>query len=232
MAATSRRSPRPRPYASSLRAAGLATEATKGTDMTTTTEPRSVTSDEPFDGYTPALARRLEERIDDVDNMIAIAFHVSARLSPVVADVDQILNVVVEDIGQRYRSHRERTPNSPMNVAQFVDHYISQVEGVADADPFSRATKWEQHIERLDTVTVNHERAPSGVSRRLRCLDPCCIDDPHADMALLIDGQLVGGTRYNQDEQWVSWGPAGKSTGHRTRSDAEVVQLDTYRTRH
>jgi len=108
---------------------------------------------------------------------------------------------------------------------------VSQVEA-ADADASSPTVVWATHIERLDTVRVPLDRPPSGVSRRLRCTDSCCLDDPHAKMDLLVDGQVIGGTRYGQDEQWVSWGPAGRSTGHSTRSEAEIAQLDTYRTRH
>ena len=200
--------------------------------MTITTEPRSAMDDPmnmPFDGYTPELARQLEERADEIDHLIAIAFHLSARLSPYVLDREQIINVVVEDVGQRYRSHRERTPH-PVSVAQFVDDYVSQVEAAeAEASP---AEVWANHIERLDTVLVPLDRPPSGVSRRLRCTDSCCIDNPHADMDLLVGGEVIGGTRYEPDAQWVSWGPAGRSTGHSTRSEAEIAQLNTYRTRH
>lgn len=201
--------------------------------MTITTEPPSVTDDPtsmPFDGYTPQLARQLEERVDETDHLIAIAFHLSARLSPYVLDRDQVINVVVEDVGQRYRWHRERTPR-PVSVAQFVDDYVSQIEA-AGADASSPAEAWANHIERLDTVTVPLDRPPSGVSRRLSCTDSCCIDDPHAKMDILVERQVIGGTRYDQDEQWVSWGPAGRSTGHSTRSEAEIAQLDTHRTRH
>jgi hypothetical protein len=183
--------------------------------MSTATEPFPVADPtRSFDGYTPELARRLEERADELDDMIAIAFHLSARLSPHVQDTAQLLCVVVEDIGWRYRSHRERTPQNPMGVAQFVDEYVNQVEATAEGDTRSRAEVWADHIARLDTTIVPFD------------------DNPHADMTLLVDEQVIGGSRYDPDEQWMSWGPAGKSSGHSSRSAAELVQLDTYRARH
>lgn len=51
------------------------------------------------------------------------------------------------------------------------------------------------------------------------------------DFLLLVDGREIGGTYYGDatgipdGEHWVSWGPAGHSMGHRTREDAEQVQL-------
>lgn len=55
---------------------------------------------------------------------------------------------------------------------------------------------------------------------------------PGEDYWLLIDGQNIGTTWYcsagyvNDGERWASDGPAGLSMGHRTREDAEQVQLD------
>lgn len=54
------------------------------------------------------------------------------------------------------------------------------------------------------------------------------------DYLLHIDGHEVGGTYYcdatdiRDGEHWASWGPAGLSMGHRTREDAEQVQIDAH----
>ncbi len=52
------------------------------------------------------------------------------------------------------------------------------------------------------------------------------------DFYLLVDGQRIGGTywcpvgpKIEAGKQWVSYGPAGYSFGHRTREDAEKAQL-------
>jgi len=51
------------------------------------------------------------------------------------------------------------------------------------------------------------------------------------DFYLLVDGERIGGSywcsaEYVKDgERWASWGPAGLSMGHRTREDAERVQV-------
>lgn len=51
------------------------------------------------------------------------------------------------------------------------------------------------------------------------------------DFHLLVDGDVIGGTywcsaeNYKDGERWASYGPAGYSFKHRTREDAERVQL-------
>lgn len=51
------------------------------------------------------------------------------------------------------------------------------------------------------------------------------------DFHLLVDGNVIGGTywcsaeNYKDGERWASYGPAGYSFKHRTREDAERVQL-------
>lgn len=51
------------------------------------------------------------------------------------------------------------------------------------------------------------------------------------DFHLLVDGNVIGGTywcsaeNYKDGERWASYGPAGYSFRHRTREDAERVQL-------
>jgi hypothetical protein len=54
------------------------------------------------------------------------------------------------------------------------------------------------------------------------------------EFLLIIDGQAIAGTYYctareiRPNQRWASWGPAGLSMGHRTREDAEQVQVDAY----
>lgn len=56
-------------------------------------------------------------------------------------------------------------------------------------------------------------------------------DNCGEDFHLLVNGEIIGGTywasaeRVKDGERWVSYGPAGYSFGHRTREDAEQVQL-------
>lgn len=51
------------------------------------------------------------------------------------------------------------------------------------------------------------------------------------DFTLLVDSEEIGSTYWcsadyvKDGERWASWGPAGLSMGHRTREDAERVQL-------
>jgi hypothetical protein len=58
---------------------------------------------------------------------------------------------------------------------------------------------------------------------------------PGEDFLLLVDDVEIGGTYWcaadyiADGDRWASWGPAGLSMGHRTREDAEVVQLRAHR---
>jgi hypothetical protein len=114
-----------------------------------------------------------------------------------------------------------------MSLAAHVERYIQQVKAQA-APHTTPATLWAQHVNRLDPPIHVAQPQPSGVSRQLRCYDPCCLDNPHAEMVLTVKGQIIGGTTFDRRNQWSSWGPAGDSPGHPTRSAAEVVQLNAH----
>jgi hypothetical protein len=59
-------------------------------------------------------------------------------------------------------------------------------------------------------------------------------DTPGEDYWLLVDGWQIGQTYWCGGAsildgcRWASFGPAGLSMGHRTRDDAERVQVDAY----
>ncbi|GIH95279.1 hypothetical protein ACFFMN_23250 [Planobispora siamensis] len=64
------------------------------------------------------------------------------------------------------------------------------------------------------------------------------VNTPGEDYLLLADGQPFGGTYWcssgdiPKGSKWASWGPAGYSMGHRTRTDAEQVQIDAWTAMH
>lgn len=57
---------------------------------------------------------------------------------------------------------------------------------------------------------------------------------PGEDHLLLVDGKEIGGSYWcsadyvKNGQRWASYGPAGLSMGHRTREDAEQVQVDAH----
>ncbi|WP_105973675.1 hypothetical protein [Streptomyces geranii] len=76
------------------------------------------------------------------------------------------------------------------------------------------------------TVVVTREPEHPGYDELLDA------DGYGDDFRLLVDGETIGGTYHcppgpniRAGMQWASYGPAGYSLGHRTREDAEQVQL-------
>jgi hypothetical protein len=57
---------------------------------------------------------------------------------------------------------------------------------------------------------------------------------PGEDYDLLVNGEAIGGTYWcgsgtvKNGQRWASYGPAGLSMGHRTREDAEQVQVNAH----
>jgi hypothetical protein len=172
------------------------------------------------------MARRLEECEDERGTLIDIGILVSPRLWLYLGpDLDPI-RVVIDDIAYRYRSHRERTPETGrLSVAHYVDRYVKRIKAGFVKDGRTPTAMWLDFVSNLEPRVRIAEPLPSGVSRRLRCFDRCCLDDSHAEMVLIVGGRVVGGTRFEPELRWTSWGPAGESPGHLTRLAAEVVQL-------
>jgi hypothetical protein len=124
-------------------------------------------------------------------------------------------------------SGRERTSeNERLSLTHYVDHYLAQVKAGFAKDGNTPGAMWLDFIAALEPRVRVAEPLPSGISRSLRCFDRCCLDDPHAEMVLVVDGQVIGGTTFDRELQWTSWGPAGQSARHLTRLSAEVVQLE------
>ena len=171
--------------------------------------------------YCPERARVLEEWQEDYDWNIEAAVRVAPPLWPFLDEYG--IRQVADDVALRFRQHRERTPERQrMSLAAFVERYIERVR--ADAGPGATpAVLWREHVSRLDPSIEVAEPEASGVSRHLRCYDPCCLDNPHAEMVLVVHEQIIGGTSFDRRGQWSSWGPAGDSSGHPTRSAAEVA---------
>lgn len=177
-------------------------------------------------GYTPEMARRLEEREDQLDNLVDIAIHLSPHIWPHLGHDPGDIRNIVEDAAEHYRWHRERTPEAQiMPVARFVAHYITIVEANSLGRNGTRVAAWKEHAAAIEPGIIVSAPTHSGVSRKLLCFQPCCLDNPHAEMRLSLHGKDIGGTRFDHDEGWTSYGQCGVSTGHRTRSDAEVAQL-------
>ena len=176
--------------------------------------------------YGPEMARRLEEWMYDYDWNIEAAVHVAPPLWPFLDEYD--IRRVVDDVALRFRQHRERMPDDQvMPLSAYVEHYIDRVKAEA-APGTASAALWREHVSRLDPPVQVAEAQPSGVRRRLRCYDPCCLDNPHAEMVLVVQDEIIGGTTFDRRNQWSSWGPAGDSSGHPTRAAAEVVQLNAH----
>jgi hypothetical protein len=186
--------------------------------------------DASIDADQAELTWRLRECEDHQDILVAVAIHVAPRLWPYLCHNADCIFLVVQDIARQYRRHRERTRlHRPMDIARYVERYVDQVETELAELSDSPALLWDEYLARLEPEFTVIVSTPSGISRRLRCFDDCCIDDPHAEMRLLVGGEEIGGTWFDPDQQWISWGPAGESTHHPTRSAAEAVQLDAHR---
>jgi hypothetical protein len=162
--------------------------------------------------YGPEMARRLEEREDELDTFVDIAILVSPRLWPHLGPDADGVRLVVEEVALSYRSHRERTPDEErLSVVHYVDYYLGKVKANCATAGVTAAAMWRQHIASLDPVVAVGEPLPSGVRRCLRCFGLCCLDNPHAEMVLLVDGQVIGGTTFDPEQRWSWWGPAGDS---------------------
>ncbi|MEV4212558.1 hypothetical protein [Micromonospora sp. NPDC049662] len=80
------------------------------------------------------------------------------------------------------------------------------------------------------TATMTVSRRPADP----RWSDLGSTDQPGDDFHLLVDDAVVGGTYWcgagdiPDGQRWASWGPAGLSMRHRTRADAEQVQVRAY----
>lgn len=181
-------------------------------------------------GYTPEMARRLEEREDQLDNLVDTAIHLSPHIWPHLCQNPGNIRNIVEDVVDRYRWHRERTPDAQvMPLDRFVAHYITMVEANSLERNGILAGVWEEHAATIEPGIVVSAPSHSGVSRKLVCFEPCCLDNPHAEMHLALHGKDIGGTRFDRDKGWASFGPSGLSAAHTTRSDAEVAQLNATR---
>ena len=177
--------------------------------------------------YGPEMARRMENLAEELDWQVDLAVRLTPPLIPFLDEI--LIRLVIDHVALRYRWYRERTPDDQLvSLDAFVDNFIERVK--AEAPDSSPATLWREYANRLDVAAevIAEPHAP-GISRHLQCYEPCCLDDPHADMVLVVHGRVIGGTTFDRRKQWSSWGPAGESSGHPTRSVAEVVQLNAYK---
>lgn len=178
-------------------------------------------------GYTPEMARRLEDREDQLDNLVDISILLSPHVWPHLGDNPGDIRNIVEDVVDHYRWHRERTPDvQVLPPARFVAHYIAMIEADSLGRNGTLAAVWKEHAAGIEPGNIVSAPNHSGVNRKLVCFEPCCLDNPHAEMRLTLHGKDIGGTRFDRDGGWASYGPSGVSTGHATRSDAEVAQLN------
>jgi hypothetical protein len=176
--------------------------------------------------YGPERARWLEEWVETFDWNIEAAVLVTPLLWSFLDEY--AIRRIADDVAEQYRDHRERTPEGQaLLLGDFIERYIDRVKAEAESGT-TPAALWSEHALRLDPPMEVAETMPSGVSRRLRCFDPCCRGNPHAEMVLLVKGQIIGGTTFDRRTQWSSWGPAGDSPGHPTRCAAEGVQLNAH----
>src|SRR2546421_7811897 len=130
------------------------------------------------------MARRLEEREDQLDWIIEAAIHVTPPLWPFLDEFG--IRRVVDDVALRFWQHRERTPDDQrISLAGYVERYIQRVK--AEAEPgLAPAEVWTELVNRLDPPVCVAAPLASGVSRRLHCYDWCCLDNPHAEMVLVV----------------------------------------------
>jgi hypothetical protein len=163
-------------------------------------------------GYTAEMARRLEEREDQLDDLVDIAIHLSPHVWPHLGDSPGDVRNIVEDIADHYRWHRERTPNARvLPPARFVAHYITTIGAHCLGRNGTLAEVWKEHAAAIEPGIVVSAPNRSGVSRKLLCFEPCCVDNPHAEMRLSLHGKDIRGTKCD------------------TRCDAEVAQLTAAR---
>jgi hypothetical protein len=186
-----------------------------------------MTTDLETRGYTPEMARRLEEREDQLDNLVDIAIHLSPLIWPHLGHNPGDVRNIIEDAAEQYRWHCERHPEpEKIPLTRFVAHYVTIIEANMLGRSGTRSAAWKEHATTVEPGVVVRAPTPSGVSRKLLCFEPCCLDNPHAEMRLIVHGHDIGGTQFDRDEGWRSYGPAGVSGGHPTRSAAEIAQLN------
>lgn len=180
-------------------------------------------------GYTPEMARRLEEREDRLDDLVDAAIQLSPHLWPHLGHSPGDIRNIVEDVVDRYHRQRERTPDVRIPpLKEFVSIYITLVESDSLGRNGTLAAVWRERAAAIEPGLVVSAPNHSGVSRKLVCFEPCCLDNPHAEMRLSLHGKDIRGTAFGPDG-WTSFGPSGVSSGHSTRSAAEVAQLTAAR---
>lgn len=144
-------------------------------------------------GYTPETARRLEDREDQLDNLVDISILLSPHVWPHLGDNPGDIRNIVEDVVDHYRWHRERTPDvQVLPPARFVAHYIAMIEADSLGRNGTLAAVWKEHAAGIEPGNIVSAPNHSGVNRKLVCFEPCCLDNPHAEMRLTLHGKDIG----------------------------------------